>query len=781
MDKIILNNNWLFKEKSATNFETVTLPHTVKLEELNVFANYKSVFEYSYELIFDDSDRDKNIFINFDGVMINCEVLFNEQTVCKHFGGYLPFIIDITQKIKFNASNKITVIVDNHDDATTPPGKATDGLDFLYYGGIYRPVTLIKTAKIYITNPLEEGGGGIKFYCKKNGAHYNANITAFVKNTLATEQNCAVAFEIKDCENNIIAQDKKNCLVAHKVLQVDCHIDNILVNEWSLDYPNLYILTVKIMQNDKIIEQATEQIGFRTAEVKDDGFYLNGKKIELFGTNRHQQYPYIGIAASPNAERREARLLKQSGINTLRLAHYPQSPAFLAECDRLGMIVIDCVPGWQFWGGKLWQERLQQNLIDMIRRDRNHPACIIYEITPNETNCLTAKGDNYFKNFIKIAKRELPTIIVSGDTLGRKSPATINFDIPHTGNNKTNFLSKLLKKQHAKLPLQREYGDWNFGGNNSTSRVSRGDGEFKMQVQAWNFGWTYNSLNLANKLIGSLTWEGIDHNRGYFPKEGLSKSGFFDVFRLKKYTYYFLKSQKKPVNPEDIVLFPLINSIANKTKIPVYSNCQMVKIFNGSNLIAQKACDNGATVFYDSKKMGKIDEAYWLTAADHIATSEKICNEAKHTISCLFDGGNCEFMKYPPFTFTNLNLNNISALTFKGYIDGKEVKTFTFTEPQKAVSLQIDFCDNGVKLLNDNNDFLFVYALAKDKNDCIDINFNKSVTIVVKDGSAIFTNTINAEAGIASFLVKANFNAKNITITASCDANLLTTEASYTL
>ncbi|MEG1608723.1 MAG: glycoside hydrolase family 2 TIM barrel-domain containing protein, partial [Clostridia bacterium] len=163
-----------------------------------------------------------------------------------------------------------------------------------------------------------------------------------------------------------------------------------------LDEPNLYDLSVKIEKNGQIIEEAIEEIGFRHAVVKEDGFYLNDKKIELFGTNRHQQYPYIGIAASENAQRREARLLKESGINTLRLAHYPQSPAFLSECDRVGIVVIDCVPGWQYWGGKVWQARLQQNLIDMIRRDRNHCSCIIFEITPNETYCMSAKGDAYY-------------------------------------------------------------------------------------------------------------------------------------------------------------------------------------------------------------------------------------------------------------------------------------------------------------------------------------------------------------------------------------------------
>lgn len=92
----------------------------------------------------------------------------------------------------------------------------------------------------------------------------------------------------------------------------------------------------------------------------------------------------------------EARLLKSMGINAVRLSHYPQSPAFLDECDRQGLILIEPVPGWQFCTGGVFRKRLLQNIRDMIRRDRNHPSVMVFEVSPNETPTFCAARPTAF-------------------------------------------------------------------------------------------------------------------------------------------------------------------------------------------------------------------------------------------------------------------------------------------------------------------------------------------------------------------------------------------------
>ncbi|MEG1608722.1 MAG: hypothetical protein RR348_02530, partial [Clostridia bacterium] len=249
MESIILKDGWQFGQQGESATQTVCVPHTVALEELNVFANKQGIFEYSKQLFFEDVDKELNIFVHFDGVMINCEVYFNDELLCKHFGGYLPFEINITDKIKFGQGNTIKVVVDNRDDGDTPPGKPTGGLDFLYYGGIYRAVTLIKKGKIYITDPLDgEDGGGIKFWCEKSTSSdilvenksniasdnkdcgikeksYVANITAVISNTFETEQKANIIVEIKDKTNIVVKKEQIGVTLQVGAKQkVECHI-----------------------------------------------------------------------------------------------------------------------------------------------------------------------------------------------------------------------------------------------------------------------------------------------------------------------------------------------------------------------------------------------------------------------------------------------------------------------------------------------------------------------------------------------------------------------------
>ena len=757
-----LENNWRFKEQGANEEEIVSIPHTVALEPLEVYKPTMGLFEYRRKFTVPKEYEHQRVLLQFEAAMTNCKVFVNDQLVLEHFGGYLPFFADITDVVR-GGENEVFVLLDNHDDKNTPPGKPTEGLDFLYYGGIYRSVSLLVRPPMYLDVAAEHGRERID--TKLEDGKARVAVTERIRNHGAQKE-LTLRLSILENERILKTQEVSVLAKAHAVASTEFLLEEPTL--WDTEHPHLYKLEAKLFSDGVCVDKSVTEFGLRHVEMRADGFYLNGKKAMLFGVNRGQQFPYIGLAASDAAQRREARMLKESGVNCLRLAHYPQSPAFITECDRLGILVIDPVPGWQFLGGKLWQERLEQNLKELVWRDRNHASVLIFEVTPNETNWATKTGDLFLHHLHEIVKAECSSALTGGDKVGRKNALRAGFDVPYYGEDCRTPLSKLLHPD-TRLTLKREYGDWCFGGNASTSRVARGDGEKAMQVQTWNFQFDHNRTMLEGGVIGDLIWEGIDHNRGYFPDAPISKSGIFDIFRIPKLSYQFVRSQKAAQTLEDYVIFMQALRFTDKKKLVFYSNCDRLDVFADGALLKTQTADNGPTKPFSEKKSKEINDNYWMTEEDHIATSKKPCLLAKHTISCLFDGGNCDGLAFPPFTFTDLDLQNVQELRIKGYVQNRLVKEVTYRAASSAATLSIAPQTRGLPLQANDNDFIFVYVSALDTNGTVDTDFSDEITLTVENGSCIGHQSIAAEVGTAAFLVKANADVKKLTLIAHAD------------
>lgn len=772
MLRIDWNQGWSFRRGSQSPWERVCLPHTPRLEALEVSRPYQGEMQYRKTLIADERWKDCRVALRFEGAMQSARVYCNGEKLAEHTGGYLPFTVDIDAFLRFGAENQIEVTLDNRDDPSIPPGKPTDGLDFLYYGGLYRNVVLIVTPKIYLTDAVQANlphAGGLLVETRR-AEEWEACV--FVQATLGNRTKQArrvpVSLALLD-ESGVPVCEWKGAAEAPAGGQASVSADFIVEHPrlWSPDAPALYTAVCRITNENGAEDTYQETTGIRFAQITEQGFALNGKPLKLWGVNRHQQYPYIGIAASDEAQRREARLLKSMGINTVRLSHYPQSPAFLDECDRQGLLLIEPVPGWQFCRGGVFRKRLVQNIRDMIRRDRNHPSVMIFEVSPNETpTFLRGASDRFFHRLNQAAKEELPLCITSGDTAGRRDVEKVGYDLPYTGEDAK---SKRRAPFGGKRPtLTREYGDWAFGGNHSSSRVARGDGEWAMQVQAWNFQWTHNCNELDHLQAGDLVWEGIDHNRGYFPDAPISKSGVLDIFRLPKFSFYFYQSQREGAP----VLFPAVWRFAGKTKIPVYSNCDEVALLADGKELARRKCDCGPTVPFDEKRFQKTNDNYWMTDEDHITVSKDVSDLGRHTIACLYDGGNCERVTHPPFTFDGLALDGARELTLIGYQGGKEAARRTLREPGEAARLRIELADWGIPLQNDGVDFLFAYVHIEDANGTPVYCGAEAVSLTAQGGRTIGHDRWKNEAGIAPFLVSAAPDAPSLTLTAQCEGLL---------
>jgi beta-galactosidase len=149
---------------------------------------------------------------------------------------------------------------------------------------------------------------------------------------------------------------------------------------WSPDSPYLYTLRATLLAAGTTIETEELKIGIRSIRCSTDGFFLNGEKVVLNGVNRHQDYPYIGYALSPEAQYRDAFKIKEAGFNFVRLSHYPQDPGFLSAMDELGLMAMAPVLGWQYSQNTLeFNEQKYQEFRELIRRDRNHPCVVLWE------------------------------------------------------------------------------------------------------------------------------------------------------------------------------------------------------------------------------------------------------------------------------------------------------------------------------------------------------------------------------------------------------------------
>ena len=376
-------------------WERVSLPHTARIEALVTGTGarqwqgicwYRKSFELPVEA------RDKIIRLRLDGAMNAAGVWVNGQPAGTFLGGYLPYIMDISKLVRPGAGNVIAVRLDNRDNPLTGPKPLAD-LDFNLYGGLYRSASLILKDKLHITDPIladrTAGGGVFVTFPAVSTNQATVNLRTHVRNTDAVSRSVVVRTTLIDAWEQTVA----TAVTAPEPLPAGA--DREVVQEirvaspklWTPNAPHLYRVRSELLDRDRVADVEHSRIGIRRIQIDKDGLRINGEKIFLRGVNRHQEYPYIGNAVPDDAQYRDARKIKEAGFDYVRLSHYPQSPAFLDACDELGLVVMDSLLGWQYFNPDPAFARLKyQECRQLIRRDRNHPSVILWEVSLNESD-----------------------------------------------------------------------------------------------------------------------------------------------------------------------------------------------------------------------------------------------------------------------------------------------------------------------------------------------------------------------------------------------------------
>ena len=329
----------------------VDLPHTVKEVPLNYFSEASYQGLYCYEKFFDmENDLPVN-FLVFEGAMLKIHVYLNGEDLGEHVSGFMPVKLDISKCLK-KKKNRLLVVLDSREDPNVPPfGKV---VDYLTFGGIYRPVYIESHAESYLKDILIEA---------------NSDGTLRLKPEIVGKEKPHYA--LYDAYHLVENFDEDEHKVASPITPWD-----------NSDKPKLYRLLVTVGK-----ETSEFLVGFRDVEWKKDGFYLNGKPLKLRGLNRHQTFAYVGAALPASAQREDARILKKElGCNVVRTSHYGDDESFLDECDKLGLLVINEVPGWQYVGkNKEWRDNFFDLTKRLVLKERNHPSLIAYGLRIDES------------------------------------------------------------------------------------------------------------------------------------------------------------------------------------------------------------------------------------------------------------------------------------------------------------------------------------------------------------------------------------------------------------
>jgi len=367
--------------ESVPVWQNVNLPHSYNaLDAVDPDVNYyQGPAWYRTQLDIQNPYKKGRTLLHFEGAGQKTEVYIYTTKVGSHVGGYDEWTVDITDaveafkkteafKTQFKGKVPVSIRSDNSRDLEMIP---SDLSDFNLYGGIYRYLNLeyvpeLSLDKVFAFAEVDKNGkeGTLsvkaRFYNPGNVSGTDAEIRLIDPNGKVVQQ-------------NKIKLDK---------LQGDVDITSFKLKKpmlWSTDQPSLYTVEV-LLNNGGTDYRSANKIGFRNFEFVDNGpFMLNGKRLLLRGTHRHEDHAGVASAMTEDMMRTEMKLMKDMGVNFIRLGHYQQSRIILDLCDSLGIVVWEEIPWCRGGlGGEIYKEQARTMLTNLIEQHYNHPSVIIW-------------------------------------------------------------------------------------------------------------------------------------------------------------------------------------------------------------------------------------------------------------------------------------------------------------------------------------------------------------------------------------------------------------------
>ncbi len=626
--KTNINENWSYLENDseelpntkAKEWQSISLPHSWNsTDATDLEPGYRrNASWYAKTLAINNVVPNQNYFLYFEGANITSKVFVNGEQAGGHIGGYIGFEIDITKFIH-TGDNEILVRVDNGYDLEVIPSQKSD---FFIFGGITRDVWLVTKpnrhiANIQITTPtVSNDKASLNIEATLNNVENSANLT--LKARLLNSKGDEVATQ------SVPVSEATTTILFDEILNPEL---------WDTTNPNLYKVSVSLVENNEVKDQVEDKVGFRWFEfVKNGPFYLNGKRLLLRGTHRHEEHAGVGAAMSNKQHRADMELIKEMGANFVRLAHYPQDPEVYKACDELGILVWDELPWCRGGvGNDTWKTNAKNMLTEIITQNYNHPSIIIWSLG-NEIYWLPdfEGGDDRAK--INEFLTELNDLSHKLDP-ARKTAIRKYYEGSHivdvfspsiwsgwySGSYKSYQKAIDLYKKEYNHFLHAEYGGSSHVGRHSESPIT-GEGLIKAdgweeaivqtkvaniaQIGDWSenyivdlFDWHLRISETDPTFVGNIQWAFKDFGTPLRPENDIpymNQKGLVDRNGNPKDAFYVFKSYWSNVPFTYIESHTWTERQGPKDlarTVSVYSNCNKVAFYHNDRFLGEKERD----------------------------------------------------------------------------------------------------------------------------------------------------------------------------------------------
>lgn len=609
---------------------------------------YRKIFTIS------EQDKDKLVFIDFDGIYQNSEVWINGHYLGKRPYGYISFRYELTPYLIYDdEKNVLAVKVDN---SKQPNSRWYSG------SGIYRNVWLVITDKVFVDH-----WGTFVTTPRIDEKSALVSVLTTVKNALPQTQVIKLKTDITDEDGNIVASYVSDEEVLNNTSKEILH--EIEVNNpelWSIENPYTYKAITTIECSDRISDQYETVFGIRYFNFDyEKGFSLNGKNMKLYGVCNHHDLGCLGTAVNKRALERQLEILKEMGCNSIRTSHNPPAPELLDLCDKMGFLIMD--EAFDMWKKQkndydyhlYWDDWHVRDLEDFILRDRNHPSVLIWSIG-NEI------GEQWDTSGITIA-RELAAIVRNLDTV-RPITSGCNFPDPDNFIIKSGALDLVgynYQQDHfSEFPVK--FPGQKFIASETTSALAT-RGYYDMpsdSIRVWPIRWdkpapanpdhtcsAYDNCHVPwgstheeawvmikkyDFLSGMYIWTGFDYLGEPTPYWWPARSSYFGIVDLAgfpKDSYYLYQSEwtEKPV----LHIFPHWNWNEGDTiDVWAYTSCNEVELFlNGRSLgTRQKVKDIFHLVWRVPWEAGELKAIGKEPGKDPLEKSIKTAGEASKIV-----------------------------------------------------------------------------------------------------------------------------------------------------